>query len=125
MNAFQWFSLIQTVLMGVAAVIVALLYRGFYTGRWVQKNEDQVGMFETRLAAIERRLDNGGAKMSDLASEINGLPERLRLMFVPVELFHHVDERNKEDRSAMRAEIEKMWHAIRASQGGPREAPRS
>lgn len=121
MTAFQWFTIVQTVLMATAAALVAVIYRGFHTGRWIQKREDADDMIDARLTVIERRLDSGSERMSKLASDLNALPDRLRGIFLSIDVFHEVEKRNTEARSANREDIERIWQVIRGLQGGPRE----
>lgn len=83
MTGFQWFTLIQTVVMTLAAAGVALLYRGFQTGKWVQNQESR----SKEIDQITTRLDRAGQKISDLATDVQGLPERMHRDFIPRETF--------------------------------------
>ena len=67
-NFLQWAS-------GLLAL--ALLYSlraGIKGGYWLQTGES----LKTAVEALRRDFERAGAKMSDFASELQGLPERLR-----------------------------------------------
>lgn len=84
--------LAQTVIMGAAAAGVGLLkwgYRGGTAYADYQSVKARLDAFETAqkseaTAQREWRTSIGG-KVSDLTSEIQGMPERLRGIFLPRE----------------------------------------
>lgn len=117
MSGYQWFTLVQTVVMFLAATGVALLYRGFQTGKWVQNVESQ----QDKLDAIHRRLDKAGEKMSDLSNEIQKLPTTMRDEFLSREVFEIHQAVAREQRTELRAEFRKedtlIWDELRRLKG--------
>lgn len=131
MTAFQWFQLIQTVLMAVAAIIVGMLLRGFSAGKWIQKSEDKHETVMSKIRDIEERADKEstilkewrdkvGREMSVFSTKVQAIPETLRIIFLPREVFDVVDRQNSEDREKLHEEVEKLWQAVRQIQQGPR-----
>ena len=54
----------------------------FMVGKWVRRQEHSSEMPAYRIGQLERRMDQAGEKMSDLAGDIQGLPDRMRAEFV-------------------------------------------
>ena len=54
----------------------------FAIGKWVRGREVATDMPSYRIGQLEKRMDQAGEKMSDLAGDIQGLPDRLRLEFI-------------------------------------------
>jgi hypothetical protein len=54
----------------------------FAFGKWVQRREGSAEIPLHRITELERRMDRAGEKMSDLANDVQGMPERLRDQFV-------------------------------------------
>ena len=106
--------------MGLAAAGVALLYRGFQTGKWVQDQESR----KNDVDSIHRRLDRAGEKMSEIATEMQTLPDTLRKEFVSKEVFEIHQAVYRERHAEIRAEFHKedtlLWDAIRQLKGNNR-----
>lgn len=113
MTGYQWFTIVQTVVMGLAAAGVALLYRGFQTGKWVQDQESR----KQEIEQIHRRLDRAGEKMSEIATDVQKFPDNMREEFLSKEVFkiHEAiaKERLTEIREEYRQEDTKIWEALR------------
>ena len=120
MTGYQWFTLIQAVVMGLAAAGVALIYRGFQTGKWVQDQESR----KQEIELIHRRLDKAGLKMSDLANEIQKFPDEMRDEFVSKEVFEIHQAVAKERIGELRVEFRKedtlIWEEVRRLKGNNR-----
>lgn len=132
MTDSSWFevaSLAQTIVMGIAMLLSVLLLRGFKVGRWTAQVDGSKAALErqiTDLAAEElrhhtelsNRMDRAGKKMSDFATDIQGLETRLRSEFV----LRAEDAARREAaaimRTEMRAELDSMWAQIRELQRG-------
>lgn len=54
----------------------------FTIGKWVKSREVSEDLPLYRLGVLERRMDQAGQKISDLADEVQTLPERMRTEFV-------------------------------------------
>ena len=114
MNRSQWVSIIQTVVMMLAAAGVALLHRGFRTGKWARAIGEER---DKELEQIHKRLDQAGKKTSELASDVQGIPARMHKEFVPREVFDMEKvmnaERREELRQEFRREDTKIWDHLR------------
>lgn len=115
----EWIGVVQSVVVAFAAAAVALLYRGFQTGKWVRQIGEER---DQQIDDIHRRLDTAGGKMSDLANEVQTMPDRFRREFVSREVFDlekAVDkERREEFRESMTKEHDKLWAALRTRRNG-------
>ena len=120
MTGYQWFTIVQTAVMGLAAAGVAILYRGFQTGKWVQDQESR----KQEIELIHRRLDKAGEKMSKVATDIQKLPDELREEFITKEIFeiHQAVSRERlaEIRVEYRQEDTKIWAELRQLKGNNR-----
>ena len=70
----------------------------FIVGKWVQRREGSAEIPVYRIAQLEKRMDTAGQKMSDLANDVQGMPERLRAEFVTRLEWDMTTERRKEPR---------------------------
>lgn len=110
----RWIQIGFTVATALAAAGMALLYRGFQTGKWAQSVGEG---HEDAIQRINGRLDRAGAQMSDLSDDIQTVAERMRKEFVTREVFE-IDravskERRDELQAAIQREHDKLWQAIR------------
>jgi hypothetical protein len=80
MTAYEWFTGGQAILMTLATLLVFIAYRAFLGGQWI-------ATVDARILAIETRMERAGGLTSDLATEMQAMPERLRQDFVSRELF--------------------------------------
>ena len=113
MTIFELFTIIQSVVMAGATVLVAMLGRD---RREMQakidainenlKNAMPLDLAKQRLDEITKQLDRAGARYSSLASTVNGLPERMRAQFVSVERIEDLLRESREDRT-------RLWEALR------------
>lgn len=117
MTAFQWFTVVQTVATLFLSVVLGAMFRGFSTGRWVQTRVDDVEKLGTRITSLEKRMDQAGEKLSDFETQVQALPETLRVMFVPRELFMQGNMQNNDNYTSVRREIERLWDAVRNPRG--------
>lgn len=114
MTGLEAFTLAADVAMAASAAGVGLLYRGFHTGKWVRRVGEER---DHEIATIKALLERAGRQSSDLASEVQGLPERMREVFVPREIFEVEKAVNRERiegvRDEMRSEDTKIWNHLR------------
>lgn len=54
----------------------------FIVGKWVQRREGSTDVPIYRLALLEKRMDQAGDKMSDLANVVQAMPDKIREEFV-------------------------------------------
>ena len=108
MTPYAWAQLFQTIVMGVVAALVALLFRAFKLGQWAASID-----YGPAIKALEARLDKAGAEMSRLASQIQGLPAVLRADFVSTEVAHQRLQETRDERDRIRTEITSIWEELR------------
>lgn len=96
-----WLNFALTVVTALAGAGMALLYRGFRTGKWVQNVDNH----QEKIDALNRRLDKAGQEMSDLTDLVQKLPDQFRIEFVSKEVFTIHQTIAKEQRDA-------IWDAI-------------
>ncbi len=66
----------------------------FAIGKWVQRREGSTEVPLYRLAQLERRMDQAGDKMSDLANSIQGMPAIMRDEFVTRREWDAIEKRS-------------------------------
>ena len=115
MDAYKWFSFILAVASLVSSVLTVIIYRGFQSGRWVQSRIDDIERMGNRVANLEGRMDRAGKQMSDIATDLQGLPEELRGIFLSRESFAQFAQQNADERAQLRREVERLWEAMRGS----------
>lgn len=108
MTADQWIAAIQIGVTGGAAVVGGLLYRGFQTGKWAQTIDKTKDIEE-----IHKRLDRAGRETSNLASYVQGIEGRCRLIFVDQKVFEVVERELRTIGQGNRLEIERIWGVVR------------
>jgi hypothetical protein len=54
----------------------------FLVGKWVQRRDSSSELPVHRISELERRMNQAGDKMSDLANDVQAMPEKLRHEFV-------------------------------------------
>ena len=123
MKGMDVFTIVQTVVMMLAAAGVALLHNGFRSGKWARAVGEER---DKELDQIHRRLDRAGEKVSDLATTVQSLPDRIVRECITREVYNierAIDkERYHEIRTEFRAEDTKIWNEIR-SHLRPRHLP--
>jgi hypothetical protein len=67
----------------------------FVVGKWVQRREGSADVPLYRLTQLEQRMNQAGDKMSDLANEVQAMPERLRNEFVTRREWDATERRRK------------------------------
>ena len=77
MSAYEWFQITQTIIMALAALLVLSVKVGLKGG--------SLDVILQRLDNLDERMNRAGIKMSDLADDVQGLPDRLRKEFLPRE----------------------------------------
>ncbi len=119
MTAFQWFTIVQTLVMALAAAGLAILIRGFRSGQWARSVGEER---DKEVAAILQRIDQAGKKISDLASEVQAFPSRMHKEFVPREVFElekiYSVERREAIREEFRRDTQQLWEALHQFQKG-------
>jgi hypothetical protein len=68
----NWLAIGQFVITSAVGVFL------YISGRREALVIHRLDSLEKRCDAIDQRIDKGGGKVSDLASEVQGLPDRLR-----------------------------------------------
>ena len=95
----QWLPLVNFVLTLVVGVLLFTMRGGFRAGQWSAQLELKLSTLATemerRFIAIETRMSRAGSDASDLATDVQGLPERLRAFFVPIDYKELVEEKNR------------------------------
>ena len=75
MNWERLWAVLQSAVMIAGGILLFSLRQAFKAGSDLRD-------FENRLMSVERRMDDAGDKMSKFATEVQGLPERFRSIFV-------------------------------------------
>ena len=73
---------------------------------------DQPEQIAYRLLCVEKRLDQSGEHISDLATAVQGLPERLRSVFVTKEVFELYGSESRDDRAGLRRDVSDLRLAV-------------
>lgn len=130
----SWIERLQTVILAAGTLLAASILRAFKTGAWSTSLEARIvdvehaipKNLELRLTQIEQnlppylgprlqniddRMDRAGKECSRLATEVQGMPERIRKDFVTRERFDDWVKDSKEDRT-------ELWEAVRRRAGG-------
>jgi hypothetical protein len=68
----------------------------FAVGKWARSREAAGETLLFRIEQLEKRMEQAGNKMSDLASAVQGLPDRLRHDFVLRVEWDATERRRKE-----------------------------
>ena len=133
----KWLMFAQTVIMGFGAWMGWGIWKSYQGGRWIQKKEDAlenlIGKVErleivstttsqrveenaTALRAeFNRRFDVAGQEMSDLGDRLTTLPELMRGIFLPREVYDTATKVRDEERRDLRRQIEQLWERIRGN----------
>lgn len=117
---FLWFQIINTIVVVLAALVIASLKLGAKGDRILfGKPEELVRrleLLETDVVAkhllVLQRLDRTGEKMSTLATEVQGLPERFRTIFISSERATDLLAESREDRKRLWDEVAKIWEVL-------------
>ena len=70
-----------------------------------------------RIDALERRMEEAGEKMSDVATKLQALPEELRKQFLSLEMSQEYAKNCSTDRAALHDEIKRLQDDLKR---GPR-----
>lgn len=108
MTTYEWFTSGQAVLMTLASLLVFIAYRAFKGGQWIAGVAARMEAIETRVDSVDRRMDRAGKQMSDFASNLQGLPERLRKDFVTRERLEDLLTESRNDRAALWTHVQKL-----------------
>ncbi len=101
--------LTQTVIMTMALAGVALLRWGARGGKvWADFQKLEVDVSQLRTLFTE-----AGQKTSRLATEVQGMSERLRQIFITRDEATLMRQASEEDRAQLRREVERLWDAVR------------
>ena len=74
--------------------------------------KEDVANLKELIKKNEQRLDRAGEEMSNIASDVQGMPERLRSDFVPRREVELQFAENKVDRELLRQEVNNIWKRI-------------
>lgn len=101
MSTYEIVTLVQTVLMAMAAIVVWILGRE-------RKNIDE------KLAELTKRLDNAGQKSSDLTDDVQALV--LNVTRIPEDLDRRYLSKERADDlfAGLRREVASIWREIAA-----------
>lgn len=114
-TVYQWIDRIQTTVLAVGTLVAASYIRVFKTGAWSTSNENRIKALEVhvpenldyRLKGLENRMDRAGLETSRLATEVQGLPQRIREEF-------HTRERASDLEDARLLDSANLWRAIKS-----------
>lgn len=120
MSPAEWFSVVQSIVLAGAALFVWLWGRD---RKDVQEKIDAMKLdvaqciprseVELQLRSLQKQLDQAGEKTSHLASTVNGLPERLRTMFFPMDRADDHIRESREDRQRLWSEFRRVEDRVR------------
>lgn len=117
MTASEVVAAVQAVTVIVTAYHVWLVRSAYKSGAWVAEIDQRYTRIVTRVEQVESRLDRGGEKMSELASDVQGLESRLhdelRVHYVPIERFNDFLADSREFRAATRRELADLRYGHR------------
>ena len=101
MSAYEWFTIGQAILMALGMGLLWSLRSAFAGGSLLRRLED-----------LEKRMDRAGRLSSDLATEVQGLPDLLRSECITRREFSII-QANHEQHFARHAEDHKeLWTAV-------------
>ena len=95
MTLFEVFVIVQAIVMAIVASIVATLKWGMSGGTVL-----------ARLTTLEERMDTAGRELSDLTTDVQGLPERMRGTFMPLDRAADFVRESKDDRLRLQSQID-------------------
>ena len=117
---FLWFQVANTLLVAAAALLLAVLRLGDKGGRLIRGTEesskrmDQVELdCATKYALILQRLDRAGEKTSELATEVQAMPERFRTIFISLDRSADLFAEARDDRKRLWHEVEQICFTLR------------
>jgi cell division protein FtsB len=127
MTPFQWLETVQGVVTVLALVLLWGLKTAIASGRWFNHTTEIEAQQTARIDDLARRLDRAGAKMSDLATEVQSCPERCRKEYMPLTDALTNWQRYREDHQDLEhrvRELELIVARVQAGwRGGGREEP--
>ena len=103
-----WLQFAQGILMAIVTVVVWVAYRAFRAGQWSQTVDHT-----KEIRALEDRMQRAGTEMSNLSTKVQRMPEDMRVIFVPREVFAMFAAQSESDRKWLYSEVEKLWTAGR------------
>ena len=90
---YVWFVVGNAVFMALIGGFLYSIKMSFVGAGKIKDIEHGVSAVSIRVDNIEIRMDRAGEKVSDLATDVQGMPERLRHEFVTKEYLHLVSGR--------------------------------
>ena len=82
---YVWFVVGNAVVMALIAGFLYSIKMSFVGAGKIKDIEHSVATGALKIDRLERRMDQAVEKVSDLATEVQGMPERLRHEFVTKE----------------------------------------
>ena len=116
-QALEWaFSIAKSVAMGVAFWVLWSIRGAFLAGwnvqRFISDEKAARAVQDKRIDEIEKRLDRGGKLTSDLASDVQGLPEAMRAEFLTRRESDLIIVESRADRARLSNEIDNLWKVV-------------
>lgn len=112
-------NVVKSVAMGLVFWLLWTIRNVFIVGwnihKFVRRFEEMIIAFEKAKIDIEKltaRLDQGGKKMSDLTTEIQGLPQTLSDDFITRREYDALNLERDRYRKDTRGELDRAWEAI-------------
>lgn len=102
----QILGILQTLIMGLAAVVGVIVLRSFQAGKFVQANDQKTARIATLTQDVGRRFDEANARMSKLTGMVQELIAEQRVQAAV--------------QKEMRGELDRMWAQIERRRG-PRD----
>jgi hypothetical protein len=107
MTSATWVTLGQAIVMALVGLLVFSIRGSFKAGQWTESKD-----YSKDIAAINGRLDQAGRQMSDIASEVQAWPERMREDFMTRrEIETHLTY-SQQQRSQQAQDIERIWQEL-------------
>lgn len=98
LTPFEWLQLAEAFVVSAALLLGWSLRTGFKSGRWLTDKDARTDALDKRIIDLEARFGRAGGEMSDLATDVQALPARVKADC---------------DRDYMRKDIsEERWNAI-------------
>jgi len=95
MTPFEWFQIVNVLVVVIAAAFAWSIRAGIKSGRWLSAGDAQTA----QICTLKERMDKAGEKVSDLATHVQTLPDKWR------------EEGDR--RYMLRAVSEERWSEIR------------
>lgn len=109
-------SIIKNVAMGAAVWLLWSLRGAFVAGwnvqKFIRQFEEHKRQSDEEIDGLKLRMDRAGVAMSDLATDVQGLPERLRVEFLPRRESELIQKESEVDRERLWQEVRDLWKVV-------------